>query len=104
MQAGGGLLEAADHAQGRRLAAAGRTEQAEELAVLDLEVDVVDGDHVAERLRHLDEADVDRPGHGALRGSRRACHRDAAGARLHADPVLALMRRTAHPVTGCAER
>ena len=57
--AGGRLLEAADHPQGRGLAAAGRAEEAEELAVDDLEVDVVDGEHVAERLGHLDEPDVD---------------------------------------------
>ena len=59
MQPGGRLLEPADHPQGRRLAAARRAEEAEELAVAHLEVDVVDGEHVAERLRHLDEPDVD---------------------------------------------
>ena len=36
-----------------------RPEEAEELAVDDLEVDVVHGEHVAERLGHLDEPDVD---------------------------------------------
>ena len=40
-----------------------RAEEAEELAVVDVEVDVVDGDEVAERLDHVDEADVDG-GHG----------------------------------------
>ena len=45
-QAGGRLLEPADHPQGRGLAAARGAEEAEELAVLDLEVDVVDRDHV----------------------------------------------------------
>ena len=50
MRPDGRLLEAADHPQRRRLAAARRAEQAEELAVLDLEIDVVDGDGVAERL------------------------------------------------------
>ena len=58
-QPGRRLLEAADHPQGRRLAAAGRPEEAEELAVLDLEVDVVDGDRIAELLDHIDEPDVD---------------------------------------------
>ena len=53
------LLEAADHPEGRRLAAAGRAEEAEELAVADLEVDVVDGDLVAELLDDIDEPDVD---------------------------------------------
>ena len=58
-QPGGRLLEAADHPQRRRLAAAGRAEEAEELAVPDLEVDVVDGDRVAELLDDIDETDVD---------------------------------------------
>ena len=40
----GRLLEAADHPQRRGLAAAARAEEAEELAVADLEVDVVDGE------------------------------------------------------------
>ena len=43
-QARGRLLEAADHPQGRRLAAAGRAEEGEEFAVEHLEVDVVDGE------------------------------------------------------------
>ena len=52
------LLEAADHAQRRRLAAARRAEQRVELAALDLEREVVDGDDVVELLRHVLEADV----------------------------------------------
>ena len=63
---GGRLLEAADHPQGRRLAAAGRAEQAEELAVADLEVDVVDGamkptsaPAPVEALGELDQPDCD---------------------------------------------
>ena len=48
--AGGRQLEAGDHAQGRGLAAARRPEHREELAVPDLEVDVVHGDDVAETL------------------------------------------------------
>ena len=43
-------LEAGDHAQRRGLAAARRAEQREELAVAIVEVDVVDGDDVAEPL------------------------------------------------------
>ena len=54
-----GCFEAADHPEGRGLAAARRAEEAEELAVLDLEVDVVDRDLVAELLDDIDEADVD---------------------------------------------
>ena len=52
-------LEAADHPEGGRLAAAGRAEQAEELPRADLEVDVVDDDRIAELLDHIDEFDVD---------------------------------------------
>ena len=54
-----GCLEAADHPQGRRLAAARRAEEAEELAGLDLEVDVVDRHGLAEALDHVHEPDVD---------------------------------------------
>ena len=53
----GRLFEAADHAQRRGLAAARRSEQREELARLDHEVDVVDGDEVAELLAQRDELD-----------------------------------------------
>ncbi len=59
-QARGRCLEATDHPQGRRLAAPRRPEQAEELTVADLEVDVVDGDRLAELLDHIHELDVDR--------------------------------------------
>ena len=41
------LLEAGDHAQCRRLAAARGTDEDEELLVLDLEVEIVDGGHLA---------------------------------------------------------
>ena len=55
----GHLLEAGDHAEERRLAAAGGADEHEELARLDLERDVVDGDDVAgERLRHALEHDL----------------------------------------------
>ena len=56
-----GLLEAGEHAQRRGLAAAGGSEQGEELAGLRREVEAVDGDHRAEALgdvRQLDLADV----------------------------------------------
>ncbi len=74
----GRLLEPADHPEGRGLAAAGRTEEAEELALADLEVDMVDGEEArlrvglahrrrdtpslgvaAELLRELDQPDSD---------------------------------------------
>src|SRR4051795_12298460 len=45
-----GQLETGDQAQRRRLARARRPEHGEELATRDLEVDVVDGDHVTEAL------------------------------------------------------
>ncbi len=54
-RAGGWRLEAGDHSQHRRLAAAGRPEQREELTLDDLQVDVVDGDHVAEVLAQPDQ-------------------------------------------------
>jgi hypothetical protein len=52
------LLEAGDHAQGRRLAAAGRAEQGEELARGHVEVDAGDRDVLAERLRQSFELDL----------------------------------------------
>ena len=53
-----GMLEAADHAQRRRLAAARRAEHREELAALDLERQVVDRGDVVEALGDALEADV----------------------------------------------
>jgi hypothetical protein len=54
----GGLLEAGDHAQGRGLATARRAEQDEELPVLHLEVEVVDGDDIGEPFGDVVEADA----------------------------------------------
>ena len=45
----GDLLEARDHAQQRRLPAAGRPDEDDELAVVDLQRDVVDRDDVGRR-------------------------------------------------------
>src|SRR5439155_5103921 len=59
--------EAADQVQGRRLAAAGRAEQAEELALGDLEVDRAERLLRAVALR--DPAELDRGGNGAHRDS-----------------------------------
>ena len=57
------LLEAGDRAQQRRLAAARRPDERDELAVPDVERDVVDGDDVArEDLRDASKLDL---GHGA---------------------------------------
>src|SRR5579884_2683175 len=53
------LLEASDHAQRRRLAAAGGAEERGEAAPLDVERERVDCDDVVEALRQLDQADVD---------------------------------------------
>src|SRR5262249_3330179 len=50
-------LEAGDEPQGRRLAAARRAEQGEELACLDGDVDPVDGGDLTELLSQLDELD-----------------------------------------------
>ena len=59
--AAGGQLEAGEHAQHRRLAAARRPEEHEELAVGDLEVEGVDRGDVAEALRDRLEADPCHP-------------------------------------------
>ena len=60
----GDLLEAGDHAQQRRLPAAGRADEHDELAVVDLQRDVVDRDDVAaEPLRDMGQADT---GHAAM--------------------------------------
>ena len=56
-----GLLEAADHAQRRRLAAAGRAEQREEPAVLHFEREIVHGHDAVEPLRDAFQADVCHP-------------------------------------------
>src|SRR4029079_16621569 len=58
------LPEAADHPQGRRLAAAGRAEEREERAARDLERDAVDSPQVAELLHDILEPDIRR--HRAL--------------------------------------
>ena len=70
--AGGRVLEAADHPEGGRLAAAGRTEHGEEAAAPDVERDLVDGGDVLESLRQVDEADVD-VGLGRRCGRHRTC-------------------------------
>ena len=71
--AAGVLLEARDHAQRRGLAAAGRAEQRDELALADPQVDVVDRDEIAEpparpsQERHLDMARLPSSGHSRHR-------------------------------------
>src|SRR5690606_33401112 len=52
-----GVLEAGDHAQRRGLAAAGRPEEGEELAVADAQVDAVDRHDLAEPFRDPDQFD-----------------------------------------------
>ena len=51
--AGGGVLEAADHAQRGGLAAAGGAEEREKLPAVDLERQVVHRDNLGELLRHV---------------------------------------------------
>ena len=60
----GRILEAGNHAQGGRLAAAGRSDEHDELAVLDGEVQALDRLNGAERLVEIDELDTR---HGYLR-------------------------------------
>ncbi len=62
----GRQLEPGDHAQRRRLAAAGRAEQAEELAIVDREGRVTHRDEVAESLVQVLDADL---GHRSTLGS-----------------------------------
>ena len=63
-RAGGRALEAGDHPQRRRLAAARRPEERDELAPLGGQVEVLDGDDVAELL--LDAVQL-QEGHRASR-------------------------------------
>jgi hypothetical protein len=58
----GGLLEAADHSQRRRLPAAGGPEEGEEAAGRDLDRHIVDRDHVVEALGDALEPYVGRLG------------------------------------------
>ena len=54
----GRQVEAADHPERRGLAAARRPEEREELAGVDRQGDVVDGDDLAESLREIRETDL----------------------------------------------
>src|SRR5438045_3125294 len=63
----GRLLEAADHPQRRRLAAAGGSEKREEAARLDLEAEIVDRDDVLEPLRHAGEPHIGGAAHPCTR-------------------------------------
>ncbi len=56
--AGVGDLQTGEDAQEGRLAGAGGTEQGEQRAALDLEVDAVDGDEAAKALRDVLEDDA----------------------------------------------
>ncbi len=56
--AAGDLDQAGDDVERGRLAAAGRPDQGDELAVLDRERDVVDGDHVAVALDQILQTDL----------------------------------------------
>ena len=54
----GWQLEAADHAQRRRLAATGRSQQRQELALAHVERDAVDRPHLAEGLEDVPQFDA----------------------------------------------
>jgi len=51
-----GLGDAGDHSHHRRLAAARRTEQGDEFALPNVEIEVADGDRCSERFAETDEA------------------------------------------------
>ena len=72
-----GLLEAGDHPQRRRLAAAARPEQREELALVDAQVERVHRDERAEPFRDSTELDI---GVAGVRsgGARLRCRRGGA--------------------------
>jgi hypothetical protein len=72
-----GRLEPGQHAQERGLAAARGAEEREELALLDREAHVVNGQHVAEPLG--DVADLDDGAHGPLRPEAALRHGAPAG-------------------------
>ena len=57
----GDALEAGDHAQEGGLAAAGRADQGQELAVADLEVDALDDGSSGELLDHAAHPDIRHP-------------------------------------------
>ena len=71
-RAGADLLEAGDHPQARRLPAAGRADQDHELAVADLEIEIVDGDHISIALGDMIERDCRHDSSSKLAGSSRA--------------------------------
>ena len=100
------LLEAADHPQRGRLPAARRPQHAEELALLDVEREVVNGGRVPEELRDALEAYVDLGHSHPLRGppadGRR--HKEAAGIITRsARPWVATDRTLVVPL-GCTKR
>ena len=102
----GRRLEAREHPQQRRLAAARAAEQAEELALVDVEADIVDGGEVAELLADLLDADegtlvAGDPGLG--RGDRspsRSCGLRGPGRRM----VRAAVRSLLPPRTAVQRR
>ena len=86
------MLQAGDQAQGRGLAGTGRTQQHDELAVIEVEIETVDRDSVAEGLAHLLETDVSHarpPRTGPREGSlgRGVEQDDLPGIEGEADPL-----------------
>ena len=82
-RAGVRLLQAGEQAERGRLARPGRTEQHQELAVGDVEVDPVDGGHVAEVLADAPQRDLSHrrsPDTDRCRAHDRRAHRTPPGA------------------------
>ena len=52
-----GLFESADHAESRRLAAAGRSQQRDEFVVVDIQIDTVENLFTVKRLAYVLEFD-----------------------------------------------
>src|SRR5699024_12756834 len=83
------LLEAGEHAQGGRLAAAGRADEDEELAVADLDVEAVDGRALLARIHAgcAVERDCCHGGSPSPAGACRTVRRDATCGRLERVPT-----------------
>jgi hypothetical protein len=78
---GGRRLEAGEHAKQRRLAAAGRAEQGEDLALGDVDRDVVDGAVAVELLDEVGNAKKSVVGHARARGKPAILQQDTEGVR-----------------------
>ncbi len=80
-------FEAGEHPEKRGLAATGRPEQREELSLVDIEAQVVDGDEIAEPLRNVLELD-ERFRRRIIPRRERAFYRSGCLGRHEIPPIL----------------